>query len=292
MAKKSPKQSAPPPSSKAVVPQTNDVLKSLGLRIGLPLLAGWLVAAFVNHWIGYAIAGAVTLAAAGLVGWAYRRLSKTRAVADILGATEVTDKASRQAAIEKLDQQFKKGDLAATFARAQLLMQDDPDKALTELEGIDLSKALPAEADQARFQRALIHLTRGEVDLARQLVDGIDLSRHEDAKARAMMAAVVAEAWGRTGQAKKGMETLDLYNPDDEAYAELRPQLWRARAFVSASLNDMKQVRRALKKLSADNPQYLSIFLAKKVHPLLEREAKQMLMQSGAVPQRRVQYRR
>jgi MoxR-like ATPase len=280
-----------PASAKPVMPQSGEVLKSLGIRLGLPLLAAWIIAGFVNHWIGYAVVGSITAAAGGLAFWAWRRLEKTKAVANILGAIEPTDKAGRQAAIEKLDKDFKKGDLAATFAKSQLMMQDDPDAALRELETIDLAKALPAEADQARFQRALIHLTRGEVDAARKLVDPIDLTRHEDARSRAMIGAVVAEAWGRTGQAKRAKDTLELFDPEDASFADIRPQLWRARAFVYASLNDMKQVRRALKKLSAENPQYLSIFLVKKVHPLLEKEAKQMLMASGAVP-RRQQYSR
>ena len=292
MAKKSDETAASSTPPKALAaPVGADVMKSLALRLGLPIVAGWLVAAFINHWIAYSVVGAVTVAAAGLAVWALRRLQKTRAVADILGAVSPTDKAGRKAAIEKLDKDFKKGDLAATFARAQLMMQDDPDAALRELESIDLTKGLPVEADQARFQRALIHLTKGEVDAARKLVDAIDLSRHEDVKQRAMIGAVVAEAWGRSGQAKKARDALELYDPEEAGFAEIRPQLWRARAFVYAALNDMKQVRRALKKLTAENPQYLSIFLVKRVHPLLEKEAKQMLQQSGAMP-RRVQYQR
>ena len=277
-------------SAAAALPR--DMLKTLAVRLGLPLLGGWLVAAFVHHWAGYALMGALTLAAAGLVFWAFQRIQKSKRVADILQNLEPTDKAGRKAALEKLDQNFKKGDLAATFAKAQLLMQDDPDKALAELEALDLEKMLPAEADQVRFQRALIHLTRGEADRARRLVDPIDLTRHEDGKGRALMGAVVAEAWARTGQARRGMEILDRWNPDDPALAEISVQLWRARAFTAAALNDMKQVRRALRKLASANPQYLSLFLVKKVHPLLAQEAKQLYLQSGAAPPRRMQYQR
>jgi hypothetical protein len=122
-------------------------------------------------------------------------------------------------------------------------------------------------------------------------VDLIDLSRHEDLKSRAVMAAVVAEAWARTGQAKKGMELLDLYKADDPNYAEIKPQLLRARAFAAASLSDMKEVRKVLKKMAAENPQYLGIFVQKKVHPLLMQEAKTMLIQSGAIPRQKPQYR-
>lgn len=268
------------------------ILKNLALRLGLPLLAVWLVAAFFNAWWGYALAGALSVAAGGVVYWGWMRTERSLKVADILQSVDATSKEGRKEALEKLAASgLGKDDTTAALARAQLTMQDDPDKALAELEAIDISKMLPAEADQVRFQRALILLTRGELDRARPLVDLIDLSRHEDLKSRAVMAAVVAEAWARTGQAKKGMELLDLYKADDPNYAEIKPQLLRARAFAAASLSDMKEVRKVLKKMAAENPQYLGIFVQKKVHPLLMQEAKTMLIQSGAIPRQKPQYR-
>lgn len=294
MAKKSEsKKSVPPPSvdaKKPTMPSERQILRDVGLRLGLPVIAGWLIAAFFNHWIGYTIAGVLTAAAVGVTLWALRRLSRTKAVANILGDAKLDDKEGRKAALDKLEG-FDKGDLAAALARAQLLMQDDPDRALTVLEGIDVSKALPAEADQVRFQRALIHLSKGEVDKARALVDHIELSRQEDAKARAVMAAVVAEAWGRTGQAKKAKETLDLFDANDASLGEMSLQLWRARAFVSAALNDMKTAKHALRKLSEQNPQYLGVFVQKRVHPLLAKEATDMLKRSGVIPQQKMQFR-
>ncbi|MCC6647633.1 MAG: tetratricopeptide repeat protein [Polyangiaceae bacterium] len=294
MAKKSESKKPPPPpaaaADKPAMPDQRRIWRDLGTRLGLPIIAAWLIAAFFNHWVGYAIAGALTLAAGGLAAWALRRLEKTKAVASILGAAKLDDKEGRKAALEKLEG-FKKDDLAASLARAQLLMQDDPDGALAVLEGIDVGKALPAEGDQVRFQRALIHLSKGEVDKARALVDHIDLSRQEDAKARAVMAAVVAEAWGRTGQAKKAKETLDLYDANDPSLGEMALQLWRARAFVSAAQNDMKTARHALRKLSEQNPQFLGIFVQKRVHPLLAKEATDMLKRSGVIPQQRPQFR-
>lgn len=267
------------------------ILRTLALRLGIPVLAVWLVAAFFNAVWAYALAGVLTLAVGGVVYWGWSRTQKTRKVADILQSTQVTDKGSRQAAVEKLESEFKKGDLAATMAKAQLLIQDDPEKAQAELESIDLSQALPIEADQVRFQRAMIHLTKGEVDRARALVDLIDLAKQEDAKGRALMGAVIAEAWARTGQAKKGLEILDRYKDDDPVIAEIRPQLWRARAFAAVALNDSKMMRRALQQLNGENPQYLAAFLQKKIHPLLVQEAKQILTRSGAIPRSRPQYR-
>jgi hypothetical protein len=65
--------------------------------------------------------------------------------------------------------------------------------------------------------------------------------------------------------------------------------MWRSRAFAYAGTGDMKAVSRALKKLSEINPQLLGMFVAaKKIHPMLQQEAKQLLMRSGAVQRKMV----
>jgi hypothetical protein len=51
----------------------------------------------------------------------------------------------------------------------------------------------------------------------------------------------------------------------------------------------MKAAGRALRKLAEMSPQLLGMFVgAKKVHPMLQQEAKQLLMRSGAVPRKMV----
>lgn len=287
---------AAPAASKPVVASgrpaidRNEILKNLGLRLGLPVVGIWLIAAFIGHWGGFTVAAIITALAGGLIYWSMRRLGKSQKVAGILEGADLTSKEGRKAAIAKLDADVGEGDLAATFAKAQLLMQEDPDKALSVLESLDLSKLMPAEADQARTQRAMIHLVQGDTERARPLVDAVDLTRHEDLKTRAMMGVVIAETWARTGQAKKALKTLDLFKTAEAEMPEIRPQLLRAQAFASAAINDTKAMRKALKALFAENPQYLTGFVMKKVgiHPLLEKEARQMLIQSGTV-QRKVQ---
>ncbi len=267
-------------------PGPAELLRTLAVPLAV-LAALWIAAVWFNHWAGYALCGALTAAAGALAFWVWRRLKGTRQVANILQrAAQSADKEGRKAALDELDASFKKDDVAAALARAQLLVQDDPDRAIEVLQSVDLSKALPAEADQVRVQRAMLHLVRGEVDRARPLADAVELTRTEDGNARAALAAVVAEAWARSGQAKKALTTLEVFNADDEALGETRWQLWRSRAFAHAATNDPKLMRRALKKLAAHNPQFLAGFLGKKIHPLLEREARQILMQSGAVPRR------
>ncbi len=51
----------------------------------------------------------------------------------------------------------------------------------------------------------------------------------------------------------------------------------------------MKGAGRALRKLADLNPHLLGMFVGqKKIHPLLEREARQIAMKSGAVPRKMV----
>ncbi len=280
-------------------PLGKEQLKSMGLRIGLPVLGLWvvggLIAGFfqqstVTFWVALGLPAAVTIAAAGLIIWALRQAKKAKGVASILSKVESAE--DRKAALEELEGSVKKKDTAAIFAKAQLELQDDPQKALATLESINLDKVLAPVADEARAQRAMIHLMLGQASQARQLVDNIDLKRHQDAKTRAMMAAVIGEAWARTGQAKRAMETLEVFNPEDEEYEQLRPQLYRAMAFANAYTSNTKGMRRALRKLAQLDARLLGAFVVKKTHPLLQKEAKKLLEQSGQMPRKMVVQRR
>lgn len=297
----------PPASGKAaaasaapalVDPLSPDRVKAVLLRLGVPLLVIWFIGAVVAGFTmspvvrGFAlgIPGVLTLAAIGLMMWVVRQARKAQGVAGILSKAAET-KEGRQAALAELDAKYKGNDPTAVFARAQLLLQEDPRKALEALESINLSKVMASVADEARGQRAMIHLMLGEVAPARDLVDGIQLARHQDARSRAMLAAVVAEAWARSGQAKRAVDTLSVINTDDPELAQLRPQLWRAQAYAFAHTEDMKGATRALRKLAGQDPRLLGGFMAKKTHPLLQREARKLLEQSGAV-QRKMQIQR
>jgi tetratricopeptide (TPR) repeat protein len=265
-------------------------LKNLAIRLGLPLLGVWIIAAFVagqwggSNWLGgiaLGTAGVLTVLAVGVVAWAYRYARKAKQVHAILKDVESAE--DREEALKKLD---AKKDVAAVFAKAQLLMQEDPNKALAELEKIDLAKVMAPVGDEARAQRAMIHMMQGDVNKARPLADGIDPSRHQDARTRALMVAVIAEAWARTGQVKKAREKLDVITLDDPEIEAVKPQLYRALAFVGAYENDVKTLRKALKKLLDQDVRLLGGFLMKKTHPLLQKEAKKLVEQSGAVPRK------
>jgi hypothetical protein len=262
-------------------------LKKAGIRVGLILGVVWIVAVIIHHVYAYAVAGVLTTAVAGVSVWLIRYMKKSETLGNILKGAETEE--GRKAALEQLETGFKKGDSQAVLAKAQLEMQDNPRKALETLETIKLDKMLGPMADQFRAMRAMIHLTLGETGQARALADELDLGKQQEPKTRAMFATVAGEAWARTGQAKKALETLELFNPEDPEFAEVRAQMWRARAFAHAAQNDMKGVSRSLKRLADMNAQLLGMFIGqKKIHPLLEREAKQIVMRMGAVPRKMV----
>jgi hypothetical protein len=263
-------------------------LKKIGVRVGLLVLVLWAIAIAVRHWVGFAVAGALTLVVIGAGIWLVRYMKKSEALGVLLRGADTEE--GRKAAIRELE--GMKGDSQAVLARAQLEMQEDPKKALATLEAVDLGKVMGPVADQFRAMRAMIHLSLGETAPARALADELDLGKQQDAKTRAMFATVAAEAWARTGQAKKAVETLELFNPEDPEFVEMKTQMWRARAFAYAGTTDMRGAGRALRKLADINPHLLGMFIGtKKVHPLLEREAKQIVMRMGAAPRRVVRQR-
>jgi hypothetical protein len=265
-------------------------LKKIYLRVGLVLAAMWVVAIVIPTWIPKAVAGVLTLVVAGAGIWVLRQMKKGQQISAIMAGAETEE--GRKEALGKLQAGFGKSDAQALMARSQLEMQDDPRKALATLESIDLSKQMAAVSGQVRATRAQIHLMLGDVPEARKLADELDLGKQDDAKLRAMFATVAGEAWARSGNAKKGIETLELFNPEDPEFSELKAQMWRARAFAYAANQDTKGVTRTLKKLADMNPHLLGMFVGqKKIHPILEREARQIVMRLGIVPRKVVRQR-
>ena len=269
-------------------------LNKLYWRAGAVVLAIWVLSLAMYSWMHAPwpiyIALVLTAAAVGLGVWFVRYMRKTEALGAILRGADTEE--GRKEALKKLETDFKKGDTQATMTRAQLEMQEDPRKALATLESLDLNKILTPMADQVRALRAMLHLQLGETAQARTLADALELGKQQEPKTRAMFATVAGEAWARSGAGKKAVETLELFNPEDPDNTEMRVQMWRARAFAYAATNDMKAAERALKKLADTNINLMAMFIgSKKVHPLLERAAKQILMRSGAAPRKMVRQR-
>lgn len=273
-------------------PLAPGALKSTLLRVGLIVAVVWGVGlsifamsqSKITNWIALGIPAVISVAVIGVLVWTLRRAKAARKVAGVLqGVTSAED---RKVALEKLDAEGKKKDPATIFAKAQLQMQEDPKAALATLEQIDLGKSMGSVADEARSQRAMIHLTLGQVNLARQLVDNIELKRHQDPRSRAMIGAIAAEAWSRSGDAKKAIETLDLFDLSDAQLAQIKPQLLRSYAYAYAYTAKNKELKQVLRQMVKIDARLLGGFVQGKGHPLLQKEAKRILEQSGAIPRK------
>ena len=263
-------------------------LKKIYVRVGIVAAVVWVIAFIIPGWIPKAVAGGASVLAVGVIIWLDRYVKKTQKLGTLLKGADTEE--GRKQALERIDSEFKKGDTQAVIAKAQLQMQDDPRAALATLEAVNLDKELAPIAGQVRAMRAMLHLTLGETTEARALADKLELGKQQEPKTRVMFATVAGEAWARSGAGKKAVDTLELFNPDAPENAEMRAQMWRARAFAYAAVNDTKAIARALKKLADINPHLLGMFLPpqKKVHPLLEREAKQLVMKLGVVQRKMV----
>ncbi|HWP09189.1 MAG TPA: hypothetical protein VNN72_25775, partial [Polyangiaceae bacterium] len=79
---------------------------------------------------------------------------------------------------------------------------------------------------------------------------------------------------------------------EEDVFEQLRPQLYRAYAYAYAYTNDLNGMKRMLKKLGGIDARLLGGFMAKRTHPLLQKEAKKLLEQSGQMPRKMMIQRR
>lgn len=293
MASKKSKAGAAPASTPQAQPTTAMAAvgpdwKAILVRVGAVAAVVWVIALIVPGVWPKVVAGVLTVLAAGALIWFQRYISRTQQLGAIL--QNAASGADKEAAIKQIEQQFGTSDAQAAMAKAQLELQlNQVDAALATLTAIDLSRQMVPIADQVRAMRATIHLSRGEVKEARSLVDAFELGKQQDNKTRAMLVAVAAEAWARTGMAQKASDQLSLFNPEDPEYADLRVQMLRARAHVCIHRDDVRGAQNALQALASTNPFLMGMFAGQKhVHPLLEREARKLAEKAGAV-QRQVQ---
>lgn len=271
-------------------------LRTAAKVAGIALLVVWLIA--LSMWSGLdsvipLVVAVVLTIAAGVAAYLVRRnLGKSAELGELLAEGGDLSSEERASRIAQLEDRIQKGDAAAVIAKAQLQMHEAPRDALATLETIDLEKTQKIVGLQVRTMRAMIHLNLGDVGDARALADAIDLAKAPDLKTRANFAGVVAESWARSGNPIEAKDLLDKYDPEEKEFEELKVQLYRARVFACVHTNDLNGMRRALKKLQEISPQLMALFVGqKRIHPLLQQEAKKKLEKSGLMPRARVMAR-
>lgn len=253
-------------------------------RNGMLTVAGivaalWLTALVSGSKIVAGIMAVVTLAIAGGLVYVWRMAKKQKQVMDLLQSAGASPEA-RQRALAQLEAQGGGSkDVLNAIARAQLQAQDDPDKALATLEGIDLQKVPAAAADEVRTFRAQMYLYKNRVKEARELADAIKLANAANGQSRAMMTAVVAEAWARTGKAEAGLDLLADVKFDDPELAQLRVPLLVARVFAHFGAGKKERARKDMEALMKQDVNLLGRFAmpGQAVHFELQKLAQDVL---------------
>jgi hypothetical protein len=252
----------------------------------------WITALMMMPAIGYwgvGVMGVLTVALIGLGIYVFRLTRKQREILDIMKAAQGEE--GRREAIERLAGGSDK-DAMKALARAQLMAQEDPHKALEALEAIDIAKAPAVVQDEVRSQRAMMYLFLNRVKDARPLVDEIKLERQPDAKVKAKYAAVIAETFARTGKHDEAKKLLDEYKADDPSVAgELAPLLYRAQVYTYIATKNRGLAKKALDALIKLDPNMVAPFVQKNVKPDVQKLALQALADAGLAPRPQMKMR-
>jgi tetratricopeptide (TPR) repeat protein len=267
--------------------------KVLGL-IGLALAVIWVIAGILQPNIGYVgfiVAGVLTLIALGFLIWVWRLTRKSADIAAILKGA--TDKESRLAALEQLRARQSPGgkDALNAIAQAQLVAQENPSEAIQILEAIDLKKAPAMVQDDVRANLGMFYLMQGRARDARELADEIRLDRQPQARAKAMYAAVIAEAFARTGKADDARKLLDTYDPNDKEFGQVAGMLLRAQVYTFTATKKRGRAQKAMEQLLEVDPNMVAAFVQKGQRPEIARLARQVLGSSGALPKQKIRMR-
>jgi tetratricopeptide (TPR) repeat protein len=267
--------------------------KVLGL-IGLALAVLWVIAGILQPNIGYVgfiVAGVLTLVALGFLTWVWRLTRKSADIAAILKGA--TDKESRLAALEQLRARQTPGgkDALNAIAQAQLIAQENQGEAIRILEAIDLAKAPAIVQDDVRANLAMFYLMTGRTRDARELADEIRLDRQPQAKAKAMYAAVVAEAFARTGKPEDARKLLETFDASDKEFGQVSGMLLRAQVYTYTATKKRGRAREAMEQLLEVDPNMVAAFVQKGQRPEIARLAKQVLAGAGALPKPKMRVR-
>ena len=251
----------------------------------------WVTAAMTMPWMGYwglGVVGVLTLVALGFGIYVFRMTSKSREIVTLMKSA--TDESTRKAAIEALGEGASK-DAMKALAQAQLLAMTDPARAQQVLEGIDLEKAPAVVQDDVRSQLALMYLRDNRVREAREMADGIRLDRQPNPQAKALYAAVVAEAQARTGNPEESRKLLETYSPDKVQSMDSKAMLLRAQVYTCMALKKRGLATQAMQAMAEIEPNLLGAFLQKGTPPELMKIARQVAASVGLAPKMKLQRR-
>lgn len=279
--KKMPAPSAPDAAQAMAQAEAPRFKWNVILQIGVAVLIVWALAIgsipYIDYW-GVGVVAVLTCVLAGFGIWIWRFTRRQRGIMDVL--RQATDEPGRMAAIAQLEARGSK-DAMAALARAQLMLRDDPQGAVSVLESIELKKEPGPVQDEVRSNLAFLYLAQNRPKDARPLVDELRLDRQPNAKAKAMYAAVMAETYARTGKPDDAKKLLETYSADDPEYGEVAIVLLRAQVYTYLATKNRGLMRKAMSKMAARDPNQLSPFATKSASPELQQAVRDVLSEAG-----------
>jgi hypothetical protein len=261
-----------------VAPQIGGIKRKNLVIIAVVTALVWAFAIQTGSTVLMIIVGVLTLALIAVLIWAFRMLKKQRGLVSMLqGATESPE--ARREALAKLSEDKDAGSPTKLFARAQLMAQDDPKAALKLLDSIELSKFPPAMQDDVALLKCQLYLGMGRTADASKAASTMNLDNPERKEIRPYAAAIVAEAWARTGKPKEALALLDTIELPKKNAEQISIQVRVARVFAKFASNQRGPARAELNALAEDDVNYLGRFLSPqfRVHPELQKLARQVL---------------
>ena len=261
-------------------PQVGGIKKKTLITIAVVTILVWAFAVQTGSTALMIVVAVLTALLLGVIGWALLQLRKQRGLVNMLkGAADSPE--ARRDALSKLEAQKDANSPVNVFARAQLMAADDPKAALKLLETVGLKNFNAAMQDDAALLLSQLYLGTGRTADARKAADTISLDNPERKEIRAMAAAIVAEAWARTGKPKEALALLDTIELPKKDGAQIATQIKVVRVFAKFAANQRGQARTELQQLANEDVNNLGRFLMAqfRVHPELQKLARSVLEQ-------------
>jgi hypothetical protein len=241
----------------------------------------WAFALYTGSFVLQIIVAVLTAIIAGLLLFAWRLVRKQKRLVGVLQGAQESPEARREA-LAKLEALKDADSPQNLFARAQLVAQDDPEKGLVLIEKVPLKEYPAAMQDDVATLQARLYLDCGRTKEARKAAETINLDNPQRTQARTMSGITVAEAFARTGKPKEALALLDTLAPIDNAdqNEQIEVQKRIVKVFAKFAMNQRPAARNELIALAAVDINYLGRFLAPRfrVHPELQKLARQVGM--------------
>jgi len=242
----------------------------------------WAFALYTGSFVLQIIVAVLTAIIAGLLLFAWRLVRKQKRLVGVLQGAQESPEARREA-LAKLEALKDADSPQNLFARAQLVAQDDPEKGLVLIEKVPLKEYPAAMQDDVATLQARLYLDCGRTKEARKAAETINLDNPQRTQARTMSGITVAEAFARTGKPKEALALLDTLAPIDNAdqNEQIEVQKRIVKVFAKFAMNQRPAARNELIALAALDLNYLGRFMLPrfKVHPELQKLARQIGME-------------